>query len=819
MGFMLSGSRFSWLVVLLLLSCGSGKSPPAPADALDDPEVPGLAFAKVPAAVNVNSLFEVWVRLNDQRGLRIASDSSTVVTLAVAAPGGGVLHGTLSRPVEDGLAIFDDLSYDRWESIALVASVGPLPIAPEGLSRVGGTFPVRPLLRFTELPPARVPTGHPLEPLSIELVDGQGHRLTGGDPIPISLTSTAANVVISGPAQRTISNGVVVFDDVTFPTAGSVSLIWKSPGLADFIHGVFVHAGAQVTGLWLPGARVGVPYQARLERGGESGALLDVNLIDGSLPRGLHLDQEGEIHGVPSQPALAACEIFDVPETGAPQLWKAHLPVFPAVETPAEPLDGLDRDGPFQVDLLDEPLEVPSRGVTERLRILFPRDAGGGVPAGRLPLVVFHHGAASVDPQHPTLYDRFDHFLRRWASQGFVVVSIDAVDLAWDRGRLVSANLNNLNAMSENQRAAIAHMRLVQQAVDHPLGGHVDIDRVIVAGHSRGGGASIITAATEPSVIGGILIKPLDPVTTVGGEHVWNTSLPKKPFLLLVGGSDADLPYPMVDFLYERRSAPMAAPTILGAGHFSSCDHSCEDEPDIVGPAIAREQDWAVSNAYAVAFLKYVARGELGYAPLLFGSEGLATQLSQQGVLRRSDRAMDALVVDDFQDQSPGRNRLDQPTSDEGLAWSGDESSLLTAARQLPQEYAFYRLFYDRPENQIWAGAHRLTWTTPGATYSSSLGGLDLLGRQSFVFRARTDDAVMDCGQLAVRLVDSAGAAVLLPVSGGGMVGGHSLGPRFSDVVVPLAAVANRVDLSAVDRVELVLSGTGSLLIDDLRFE
>jgi hypothetical protein len=813
---MCSGSRghFSLLVAvgtLLVAACRSGELPQNPPDALDDPEVPGLAFAKVPASVHVNSLFQVWVRLNDQHGLRVVTDSATVVTLA--ADGTGALHGTLSRPLVAGLAIFDDLSYDGWDSVTLTASA-----AGQSPSTTRGGFPVRPLLRFTDAPPVRVPAGHPIGPFSIELVDGQGHRMRADQPI--TLTSTARNLAVSGPAERSLAEGAVVFDELSFPAAGSVSLIWKSPGLPDLIHGVFVHDGAQVSGVWLPGGRVGVPYQARLELGGATSG--EVNLLAGVLPRGLTLDGLGEIHGLPATATLATCEIFDVPAAGAPQLWKARLPVFAPVEVAAEPLDALDRDGPFAVDLLDEVLEVPSRGVAERLRILFPRGIDGAVPAERMPLIVFHHGAAAVDAAHPTLYDRFDHFLRRWASHGFIVVSIDAADLAWDRGRLVSATLNNLNAMSENQRAAIAHMRARDGEAGHPLSGHIDLDRIIVAGHSRGGGASIITAATEPGVIGGILIKPLDPVTTVGGEHVWNTALPRKPFLLLIGGSDADLPHPMVDFLYERRSGPMAAATILGSGHFSSCDQSCPDEPNIVGPQIPRAQDWAITNAYALAFLKYVTRGELGYAPLLFGAEGAATGLSPPGVLRHSDRAMAALIVDDFQDDSPGRNSLGLSTSDAGFTWSGDEPSLLTAARQLPEGYGVYRLFYDRPESQLWSGAHRLTWTataTAGATYASSLGTVDLRGRQAFVFRARTDDNQLDSTQLAVRLVDAGGTAVVLPISGTGTAATTSFGPRFSDVAVPLAAAAGRIDLTAVDRVELVLSGTGSLLIDDLRFE
>jgi dienelactone hydrolase len=776
--------------------------PDATHSAIDDPEQPGLAFARFPAAANVHGRFEIWVRINDRRGLRVTTDNTTMVTLG--SPAGGVLRGTLSQRVIAGLAIFNDLSYDRWEPITITASAPGYPATSSGEPVL-----IRPLLRLVDMPPTRVPTGQRLGPISVELVDGRGQRVDSQQVVTLS--------GVGAPMQAPLQSGVAVFPRVTFPTAGSVSLVWRSAGLTDLIHGVFVEDGARLRTVWLPGARVGTPYLARADA-----AVAKFSLLRGDLGSGLRLEPTGEIHGRPLEARLGRLDVFAMPGDGDQDsdpatLLRAFLPVYPAVETPAEPLDALDRDGPFQVDTLDEPLPVPSRGVTERLRLFYPRDrTAGAVPDGRLPPIIFQHGAAPYDPAMPTLYDHYDHLLRRWASHGFIVVSIDAASLVWNRGRLVGASLNNLSAMSENQRAAMAQLRADDAHPDHPLGGHVNNERVIAAGHSRGGGAAIITAATEPSVVGAILIKPLDPMATDGGEKMWNVPLPKKPMLLIIGSSDADVPYPMVDFVYERRAAPMAAVTILGGTHFSSADMAVPDEPGAL-VAVARPAEWSITNAYAVAFLKYATRGDLGYAPLLFGRDGLSTTLSPAGVFRRSDRAMDALVVDDFQDDTAGRNSLGLPTAESGLDWSGDEPSLLTAVRKLPDDYAFYKLFYGQPANEVWSGAHRLTWTAPGAVYGSQLNGLDATGRQLFAFRARTDDGALDSNKLTLRLVDGHGATAVLPVAG---LGTRDIGDRFSDVLVPLSPAAGTgVDLTSLARVELVLDGAGSLLIDDLRFE
>jgi hypothetical protein len=398
-----------------------------------------------------------------------------------------------------------------------------------------------------------------------------------------------------------------------------------------------------------------------------------------------------------------------------------------------------------------------------------------------------------------------------------VVATIDAPDLVWVEGRLVSATLNNLNAMSEDQRATITYFKDRVADPGFVLAGHVDVNRVIAAGHSRGGGASLITARAEPSVVGGILIKPLDPMGTVGGEKVWNTPLPPKPFLLIIGGSDGDLPYPMVDFLYERRSAPMVAPTIMGALHSWTCDASCPPDDGAVA-GVPREEDWAVTNAYAVAFLSYAARGDLSRAALLFGREGLSNHLSTLGTLVRSDRAAAPLLVDDFQADTAGRNRLGLACRDQQMIWSADEPSLITALRALPDGYDFYRLLYEGPEMLAQSVAHRLEWATDDASYTTALGGLDVRGRAAFVLRARTDQGTLDGAMFSLRFRDSEGASAVVP--GTGHVGEAGLGARFSDVIVPVAEIkAGGLDLGQLDSVELVFRGTGSVLVDDLRFE
>src|SRR5205823_1064307 len=109
--------------------------------------------------------------------------------------------------------------------------------------------------------------------------------------------------------------------------------------------------------------------------------------------------------------------------------------------------------------------------------------------------------------------------------------------------------------------------------------------------------------------------------------------------------------------------------------HSFTCDESCPpDNGQSAG--ITRAQSWSITNAYAVAFLKFAADGDLSWAPLLFGHEGASSQLSPLGVRLRSDRRAAAEVVDDFQNGTAGRNVLGLAARETQMSWSADEPSL-----------------------------------------------------------------------------------------------------------------------------------------------
>jgi len=297
--------------------------------------------------------------------------------------------------------------------------------------------------------------------------------------------------------------------------------------------------------------------------------------------------------------------------------------------------------------------------------------------------------------------------------------------------------------------------------------------------------------------------------------------MPAKPFLLVAAGNDGDLPYPMVDCLFERRAAPMVEVTILGSLHYHSVadggPQAKFDEGTVAG--VTRHEDWDATNAYVVAFLQYAARGDLAAAQRLFGGGARSCSLTSGGVVVQSDRRADAIVIDDFQDDNPGRNRFDLPNHDEGMTVSVDEPSLVSAIRTFSETYRrMYSAFYQRPEILAASNAHRLEWRLGPASYRLELPSLNVKGRASFVMRARTLTGRFDDEQMRIAFTDDAGKTASVPLKG--HVGAAGIRARFGDVVVPLSEVAAAgLDMENIAAVEIVVDGVGALLIDDLRFE
>ena len=632
-----------------------------------------------------------------------------------------------------------------------------------------------------------------LPPLTFDVTE-DGQPYSG----PLELIVLDGSVDPIGPRNFAAIDGVATVDGLQIDTPGWLALSISTSGCAG------AEVGPLVFGLnrldepvFLEGGRLGVSYESRLPAFGVVG-------IRG-LPAGLELTPvSAAISGIPSEAGHHSFEAATLWEDDV-RVLNVRLPVFDGAEV--EPGAAPNDPGPFEVLVIDAviPSIEVSWGVMEDvgLRVVYP-DA-----AGPFPLIGFHHAAHSPGQIYANYTVLHDH----WASHGFVVASVDG---AANTG--MRQSWQNLTDISTVQLAAI----------DAVLGedgeGLVDRDRILVSGHSRGGGASLISLWRRPELLGAIGFEPVSPLQTPSQD--WDDAArnadrayPAKPILLFSAANDTDEPWPYVDTAYEQTVGPTAVVTIHGANHEYTYD---EDTPGGSGSSsISFDERHEIDQFYSTAFLLRFAYDDLRYDSLLFGREGQSSDESELGVSVHGRRFMNtALIVDDF---------------------LGDADENLFGGANVPSELErnenaapYSEGLRGRGEEQIrriatWALSRRIEWGSIGASLSFDLdgggGAWDLTGREAILLRAARACASFPsrCNDIdtefSVVLTDAAGQEASVVVTAGMGVLGIS-GRHWSRTILDLADFTG-VDMSALSSIELRFdeSDSGDVWVDDLRFE
>ncbi|AZC26790.1 MULTISPECIES: alpha/beta hydrolase [Pseudomonas] len=193
----------------------------------------------------------------------------------------------------------------------------------------------------------------------------------------------------------------------------------------------------------------------------------------------------------------------------------------------------------------------------------------------KLPVINFVGGILSNQGQYTNL-------LRLWASYGFiVVVSSDFINTAPSMHVLGAVELSKLN-----------------QDPTSPLFGKVDLSRTIVAGHSAGGGASILSSSLAPETL-----RAIDPQLSFIGSlpiepgPIGLGSTVRTPTLVLTGAADVVVPAWAWPRLWQGgliRTVPGWSATAHNATHFSPV-------------RVVRENEFA---GITTAWVLYVAKND-----------------------------------------------------------------------------------------------------------------------------------------------------------------------------------------------------------------
>ena len=191
-----------------------------------------IAFSmEPPASTTAGSGFTVAAQLLDQFGNVLTNDSSTSVSLALAAnPGGDSYAGATVTDVA-GVATFNNVVINKAASgYTLQASAG-------GKTATSTPFDITigsdASLNFVQQP-ADVLQGSPLGSVSVEVLDGSGNRVTSDNTtvVTISLSACSSSIALG---SATVASGLATFpapaSPFNFYTVGSGLQIQASGGV------------------------------------------------------------------------------------------------------------------------------------------------------------------------------------------------------------------------------------------------------------------------------------------------------------------------------------------------------------------------------------------------------------------------------------------------------------------------------------------------------------------------------------------------------------------------------------------------------------
>jgi len=261
-------------------------------------------------------------------------------------------------------------------------------------------------------------------------------------------------------------------------------------------------------------------------------------------------------------------------------------------------------------DTLSGTLSLPLKA-----EVRYPADTNGtDVPVSTTqssyPLVVVMHGMHTIaDPS----YQGYNYLLEHLASQGFIAVSIDCNPV------------NAIDGMQDTRgHAILEHLSLLQSLNSNPglFQGKIDMSRIGIMGHSRGGDGVVQAEVYNQSLGLGfniqaiVALAPTDFSGTSPNPLVLSTS----KFLCIYGSNDGDVwggPNPSTQYtstgfrFYDRATVEKAMIFIYGATHNRfNTEWGTESKVDTTSPKVPSAlQHRSLLCGYMTAFMQVHLQG------------------------------------------------------------------------------------------------------------------------------------------------------------------------------------------------------------------
>jgi hypothetical protein len=363
---------------------------------------------------------------------------------------------------------------------------------------------------------------------------------------------------------------------------------------------------------------------------------------------------------------------------------------------PAREVSDPSGSGPYAVGSLNyQTAAVPVMGDSARLwaTVRYPAVAAGEnadlIPgADRLPLVLFLHGNHGIfrlgeddvcdevpagTPEVPN-HEGYSYVLESLARAGFIAVSVNANDLNCKSGRI-----------RERGRLILEHLalwkRLNDPAQPDPIfsgkfRSRVDLGRVGLAGHSRGGeavvSAALDNADPDISILGVLSLAPVD---------FHSFTLEEVPLLMILPSADGDVWDNSGAKIYDRARKASSETWfksqmyVYGANHnYFNREWRTDDSAGLAAPdRLARAEQEAMLRAWARGFFELAIKGKEAHRPVLSGDVRVAGIRNDR--VHASYQTAKAMTADHFEDapDNPDRNSLGGNVSRSGGFMTFDE--------------------------------------------------------------------------------------------------------------------------------------------------
>ncbi|MBU1222029.1 hypothetical protein KKF34_20240 [Myxococcota bacterium] len=427
----------------------------------------------------------------------------------------------------------------------------------------------------------------------------------------------------------------------------------------------------------------------------------------------------------------------------------------------------------------------------------WPTETGiSEISDGAFPVFLFSH---ANNDEVSRLYKNYKSLMNHLSSWGFIAVSINS-----EEENCQPSSSENLRDRADRMHSAIAALEKENQNPDSIFYQKLDLSRLFISGHSRGGGAAMVVLSEIPDSIAGIVtFMPVD--HTKYGFGSLDVEIPS---LIVSAELDTDLEYPYVEKIDGQFKGIYSFLTVNGGIHAYVTDTLWLRKAD--DPKISREQQHDILKLYTTAFLLNASGTQSkSIKNILFSHAGNTTvkeMISDRGVFTFwNDPGENYIFIDDFQ----GSYSV-SPSETINLTGGGNISSFFTLSHEVS---AWYPDSIVSGDALVRTQARQLVPSdNSSGTFTMEIGGnLELEEKMQLQFAVKRSDSPSWPESIEILVHTSSGEYAY---SLDDFIGPVSVRERMTQAVIPLSDISGD---SRVFAVSLTVSD-GGIFIDNIRF-